>query len=278
MARRNKKIGAKEGQERYNKKRSSLFRKITKQSNLLHTSRSLSSLNRSLSSGDSLPGSPTHNLSARSPTQSYRSTPDSTYLGNSSQSSSPVSSTPNSPAASQHMRPSSLHGLSPKLHRQYRSARCKSAGNIPLSPLAHTPSPTTSSPPPLSGHTVGSSNTTQAFPAKLHSSPPVARPRPKSAEPPRSPLLQRVQSSEKLGATLLPSFSSSSSASSPLAGGVSMRKHSLEVSHGDYRRESFHCEHSLQSLLEMEGENGPFPPLPHLPPPPLPPRLERQGA
>uniref|UniRef100_A0A8C7G9B3 non-specific serine/threonine protein kinase n=1 Tax=Oncorhynchus kisutch TaxID=8019 RepID=A0A8C7G9B3_ONCKI len=244
MARRNKKIGAKEGQE--SKKRSSLFRKITKQSNLLHTSRSLSSLNRSLSSGDSLPGSPTHNLSARSPTQSYRSTPDSTYLGNSSQSSSPVSSTPNSPAASQHMRPSSLHGLSPKLHRQYRSARCKSAGNIPLSPLAHTPSPTTSSPPPLSGHTVGSSNTTQAFPAKLHSSPPVARPRPKSAEPPRSPLLQRVQSSEKLGATLLPSFSSSSSASSPLAGGVSMRKHSLEVSHGDYRRESFHCEHSLQ--------------------------------
>lgn len=58
----------------FRKKRSSLFRKITKQSNLLHTSRSLSSLNRSLSSGDSLPGSPTHGLSARSPTQSYRST------------------------------------------------------------------------------------------------------------------------------------------------------------------------------------------------------------
>uniref|UniRef100_A0A8K9WNL9 non-specific serine/threonine protein kinase n=1 Tax=Oncorhynchus mykiss TaxID=8022 RepID=A0A8K9WNL9_ONCMY len=276
MARRNKKIGAKEGQE--SKKRSSLFRKITKQSNLLHTSRSLSSLNRSLSSGDSLPGSPTHNLSARSPTQSYRSTPDSTYLGNTSQSSSPVSSTPNSPAASQHMRPSSLHGLSPKLHRQYRSARCKSAGNIPLSPLAHTPSPTTSSPPPLSGHTVGSSNTTQAFPAKLHSSPPVARPRPKSAEPPRSPLLQRVQSSEKLGATLLPSFSSSSSASSPLAGGVSMRKHSLEVSHGDYRRESFHCEHSLQSLLEMEGENGPVPPSPSSSSSPSPPTVGETGC
>uniref|UniRef100_A0A8C8F8M7 non-specific serine/threonine protein kinase n=1 Tax=Oncorhynchus tshawytscha TaxID=74940 RepID=A0A8C8F8M7_ONCTS len=276
MARRNKKTGAKEGQE--SKKRSSLFRKITKQSNLLHTSRSLSSLNRSLSSGDSLPGSPTHNLSARSPTQSYRSTPDSTYLGNTSQSSSPVSSTPNSPAASQHMRPSSLHGLSPKLHRQYRSARCKSAGNIPLSPLAHTPSPTTSSPPPLSGHTVGSSNTTQAFPAKLHSSPPVARPRPKSAEPPRSPLLQRVQSSEKLGATLLPSFSSSSSASSPLAGGVSMRKHSLEVSHGDYRRESFHCEHSLQSLLEMEGENGPVPPSPSSSSSPSPPTVGETGC
>ncbi|XP_070703514.1 microtubule-associated serine/threonine-protein kinase 1-like [Pempheris klunzingeri] len=259
MARRSKRTGAKEGQD---KKRSSLFRKITKQSNLLHTSRSLSSLNRSLSSGDSLPGSPTHSLSARSPTQTYRSTLESPYLGTSSQSSSPASSTPNSPAASHHMRPSSLHGLSPKLHRQYRSARCKSAGNIPLSPLAHTPSPTTSSPPPLTGHTVGSSNTTQMFPAKLHSSPPVARPRPKSAEPPRSPLLQRVQSAEKLGAPILPSSSSSSSSPSPLTGGVSLRKHSLEVSHGDYRRESFHCEHSLQSLLEMEGENGPAPPSP----------------
>lgn len=167
------------------------------------------------------------------------------------------------------MRPSSLHGLSPKLHRQYRSARCKSAGNIPLSPLAHTPSPTTSSPPPLSGHTVGSSNTTQVFPAKLHSSPPVARPRPKSAEPPRSPLLQRVQSAEKLGAPLLPSSSSSSSSPSPLTGGVTLRKHSLEVTHGDYRRESFHCEHSLQSLLEMEGENGPAPPSPPSPSPPM---------
>ncbi|XP_068193079.1 microtubule-associated serine/threonine-protein kinase 1-like [Antennarius striatus] len=259
MARRSKRTGAKEGQD---KKRSSLFRKITKQSNLLHTSRSLSSLNRSLSSGDSLPGSPTHSLSARSPTQSYRSALESPYLGTSSQGSSPASSTPNSPAASHHMRPSSLHGLSPKLHRQYRSARCKSAGNIPLSPLAHTPSPTTSSPPPLTGHTVGSSNTTQMFPAKLHSSPPVARPRPKSAEPPRSPLLQRVQSAEKLGTPVLPSSSSSSSSPSPLTGGVSLRKHSLEVAHGDYRRESFHCEHSLQSLLEMEGENGPAPPSP----------------
>lgn len=259
MARRSKRTGAKDGQD---KKRSSLFRKITKQSNLLHTSRSLSSLNRSLSSGDSLPGSPTHSLSARSPTQSYRTALESSYLGTSSQSSSPASSTPNSPAASHHMRPSSLHGLSPKLHRQYRSARCKSAGNIPLSPLAHTPSPTTSSPPPLTGHTVGSSNTTQMFPAKLHSSPPVARPRPKSAEPPRSPLLQRVQSAEKLGAPILPSSSSSSSSPSPLTGGVSLRKHSLEVTHGDYRRESFHCEHSLQSLLEIEGENGPAPPSP----------------
>ncbi|XP_036383052.1 microtubule-associated serine/threonine-protein kinase 1-like isoform X1 [Megalops cyprinoides] len=251
MARRNKRTLAKDGQE--SKKRSSLFRKITKQSNLLHTSRSLSSLNRSLSSSESLPGSPTHSLSARSPTQSYRSTPDSSYLGASSQSSSPASSTPNSPAASQHMRPSSLHGLSPKLHRQYRSARCKSAGNIPLSPLAHTPSPTQSSPPPLPGHTVGSSNTTQTFPAKLHSSPPVVRPRPKSAEPPRSPLLKRVQSAEKLGSPL--SSQDKKGVGGP--GGMAMRKHSLEVSHPEYRKDSFHSELGLQSLLETEGENLP---------------------
>ncbi|KAJ8264001.1 hypothetical protein GJAV_G00143970 [Gymnothorax javanicus] len=259
MARRNKRTMAKEGQES-SKKRSSLFRKITKQSNLLHTSRSLSSLNRSLSSSESLPGSPTHSLSARSPTQSYRSTPDSSYLGASSQSSSPASSTPNSPAASQHMRPSSLHGLSPKLHRQYRSARCKSAGNIPLSPLAHTPSPTQSSPPPLPGHTVGSSNTTQTFPAKLHSSPPVVRPRPKSAEPPRSPLLKRVQSAEKLGSPL----SAQDKKGPGIAGGAGvgpLRKHSLEVSHTEYRKDSFHSELGLQSLLETEGENLP----PHAP-------------
>ncbi|XP_017285982.1 microtubule-associated serine/threonine-protein kinase 1 isoform X2 [Kryptolebias marmoratus] len=255
MARRNKKTVGKEGQD--SKKRSSLFRKITKQSNLLHTSRSLSSLNRSLSSSESLPGSPTHSLSARSPTQGYRSTPEPSYLGASSQSSSPASSTPNSPSPSQHMRPSSLHGLSPKLHRQYRSARCKSAGNIPLSPLAHTPSPTQSSPPPLPGHTIGSSNTTQSFPAKLHSSPPVVRPRPKSAEPPRSPLLKRVQSAEKLGSPLTQSNST---------GGLGgpLRKHSLEVQHSEYRKDAFLCELGLQSLLETEGENLPPnpPPLP----------------
>uniref|UniRef100_A0A4W3H7J5 non-specific serine/threonine protein kinase n=1 Tax=Callorhinchus milii TaxID=7868 RepID=A0A4W3H7J5_CALMI len=245
MARRNKKISGKDGQDS-GKKRSSLFRKITKQSNLLHTSRSLSSLNRSLSSSDSLPGSPTHSLSARSPTQSYRPSPDSGYLGNSSQSSSPGSSVPNSPATPHHIRPSSLHGLSPKLQRQYRSARCKSAGNIPLSPLAHTPSPTHPSPQhpsfPLPAHTVGSSNTTQSFPIKLHSSPPVVRPRPKSAESPRSPLLKRVQSAEKLSVPL--------SSEKKLA----IRKHSLEASHSEFRKEALHSDTSLHSLAESEGE------------------------
>ncbi|XP_014822637.1 PREDICTED: microtubule-associated serine/threonine-protein kinase 2-like isoform X8 [Poecilia mexicana] len=251
MARRNKKTKSKEGQD--SKKRTSLFRKITKQASLLHTSRSLSSLNRSLSSGESGPGSPTHNLSPRSPTQGHRSTPDSAHSvgGNSSQSSSPGSSVPNSPAGSGHIRPSSLHGLAPKLQRQYRSPRRKSAGNIPLSPLARTPSPTPQgsspqrSPSPLPGHAAG-----PAFPVKLHSSPPLGRQmsRPKSAEPPRSPLLKRVQSAEKLAASL------SGSPSSPAAvGGAAARKHSLDVSHSEFKKEILQREPSLQSLQQESG-------------------------
>ncbi|KAM6124617.1 microtubule-associated serine/threonine-protein kinase 2 isoform 3-T3 [Pterocles gutturalis] len=254
MARRNKKSKTKDGQE--SKKKSSLLRKITKQASLLHTSRSLSSLNRSLSSGESVPGSPTHNLSPRSPTQSYRSTPESVHSvgGNSSQSSSPSSSVPNSPASSGHIRPSSLHGLAPKLQRQYRSPRRKSAGNIPLSPLAHTPSPTPQStspqrsPSPLPGHSIGSSSIIQSFPVKLHSSPPLVRQisRPKSAEPPRSPLLKRVQSAEKLAASL-------SSSEKKLA---SSRKHSLDISHSEFKKEMLQRDPSLQSLQESANETS----------------------
>uniref|UniRef100_A0A669E2Y9 non-specific serine/threonine protein kinase n=1 Tax=Oreochromis niloticus TaxID=8128 RepID=A0A669E2Y9_ORENI len=246
MARRNKKTKNKEGQD--SKKRTSLFRKITKQASLLHTSRSLSSLNRSLSSGESGPGSPTHNLSPR-------------MGGNSSQSSSPSSSVPNSPASSGHIRPSSLHGLAPKLQRQYRSPRRKSAGNIPLSPLARTPSPTPQSsspqrsPSPLSSHTLGQSAMGQSFPVKLHSSPPLVRQisRPKSAEPPRSPLLKRVQSAEKLAASLTNSPSSSgmaAAAEKKLAVGaaVGSRKHSLDISHSEFKKEILQREPSLQSL------------------------------
>ncbi|XP_072366939.1 microtubule-associated serine/threonine-protein kinase 2 isoform X3 [Scyliorhinus torazame] len=252
MARRNKKGKTKDGQE--SKKRSSLFRKVTKQATLLHTSRSLSSLNRSLSSGESVPGSPTHNLSPRSPTQSYRSTPDSVHSvgGNSSQSSSPSSSVPNSPASSGHIRPSSLQGLAPKLQRQYRSPRRKSAGNIPLSPLARTPSPTPQpsspqrSPSPLPSHSLVSSNVAQSFPVKLHSSPPLVRQisRPKSAEPPRSPLLKRVQSAEKLAATLSSEKKLSSS-----------RKHSLDISHSEFKKEMLQRDPSLQSLQESANES-----------------------
>ncbi|XP_042369232.1 microtubule-associated serine/threonine-protein kinase 2 isoform X2 [Plectropomus leopardus] len=268
MARRNKKTKTKEGQD--SKKRTSLFRKITKQASLLHTSRSLSSLNRSLSSGESGPGSPTHNLSPRSPTQGYRSTPDSAHSvgGNSSQSSSPSSSVPNSPASSGHIRPSSLHGLAPKLQRQYRSPRRKSAGNIPLSPLARTPSPTPQSsspqrsPSPLPSHALGQSAVGQSFPVKLHSSPPLVRQisRPKSAEPPRSPLLKRVQSAEKLASSLSNPPSSPSGVAAvgekklAVGAAVGSRKHSLDISHSEFKKEILQREPSLQSLQESASE------------------------
>ncbi|XP_058918241.1 microtubule-associated serine/threonine-protein kinase 4 isoform X6 [Kogia breviceps] len=245
MVRRSKKVKKKESLER----RRSLFKKLAKQpSPLLHTSRSFSCLNRSLSSGESLPGSPTHSLSPRSPTPSYRSTPDFPSGTNSSQSSSPSSSAPNSPAGSGHIRPSTLHGLAPKLGGQrYRSGRRKSAGSIPLSPLARTPSPTPQptspqrSPSPLLGHSLGNSKISQAFPSKMHSPPTIVRHivRPKSAEPPRSPLLKRVQSEEKLS----PSYGSDKKH-------LCSRKHSLEVTQEEVQREQSQREVTLQSLEE----------------------------
>ncbi|XP_027719202.1 microtubule-associated serine/threonine-protein kinase 4 isoform X3 [Vombatus ursinus] len=245
MVRRSKKTKKKESLER----RRSLFKKLAKQpSPLLHTSRSFSCLNRSLSSGESLPGSPTHSLSPRSPTPSYRSTPDFPSGTNSSQSSSPSSSAPNSPAGSGHIRPSTLHGLAPKLSGQrYRSGRRKSAGSIPLSPLARTPSPTPQppspqrSPSPLLGHSLGNSKIVQAFPSKMHSPPTIVRHivRPKSAEPPRSPLLKRVQSEEKLS----PSYGSDKKH-------LCSRKHSLEVTQEEVQREQSQRDTMLQSLEE----------------------------
>uniref|UniRef100_A0A8C2VS90 non-specific serine/threonine protein kinase n=1 Tax=Chinchilla lanigera TaxID=34839 RepID=A0A8C2VS90_CHILA len=69
MARRSKRSRRRETQDR----RKSLFKKISKQSSVLHTSRSFSSgLHHSLSSSESLPGSPTHSLSP-SPTTPCRS-------------------------------------------------------------------------------------------------------------------------------------------------------------------------------------------------------------
>ncbi|KAM9509503.1 microtubule-associated serine/threonine-protein kinase 4 isoform 4-T4 [Guaruba guarouba] len=244
MVRRSKKTKKKESLER----RRSLFKKLAKQpSPLLHTSRSFSCLNRSLSSGESLPGSPTHSLSPRSPTPSCRST-DFPSGTNSSQSSSPSSSAPNSPAGSGHIRPSTLHGLGPKLGGQrYRSGRRKSAGSIPLSPLARTPSPTPQptspqrSPSPLLGHSIGNTKIAQSFPSKMHSPPTIVRHivRPKSAEPPRSPLLKRVQSEEKLA----PSYGSDKKH-------LCSRKHSLEVTQEEVNREMSQREVTLQSLEE----------------------------
>ncbi|XP_051907836.1 microtubule-associated serine/threonine-protein kinase 4-like [Hippocampus zosterae] len=223
MVRRAKKAKKEKTPER----RRSLFRRFAMQpSPLLHTSRSFTSLNHSLSSGESVPGSPTHSLSPRSPTAAFRPPPDFTLSGgNSSQSSSPSSSTPNSPAGSAHIRPSTLHGLGAKLPGQrLRQGRRKSAGSIPLSPLARTPSPTPQPPSPQRPPSplLGA----QAFPAKIHSPPAIVRhvARPKSAEPPRSPLLKRVQSEEKLA----PSYAADKK---HLCG----RKQSLEVTREEAR-------------------------------------------
>ncbi|XP_041436464.1 microtubule-associated serine/threonine-protein kinase 4 isoform X3 [Xenopus laevis] len=245
MVRRTKKTKKKENIER----RRSFFKKLAKQpSPLLHTSRSFSCLNRSLSSGESLPASPTHSLSPRSPTPSCRSTPDFPSGTNSSQSSSPSSSAPNSPAGSGHIRPSTLHGLGPKLGSQrYRSGRRKSAGSIPLSPLARTPSPTPQppspqrSPSPLHSHSVGNTKATPSFPAKMHSPPTIVRHvvRPKSAEPPRSPLLKRVQSEEKLS----PSYCCEKKH-------LCSRKHNLEVTKEEIHKQTLQRELALQSLEE----------------------------
>ncbi|KAG1957876.1 microtubule-associated serine/threonine-protein kinase [Pimephales promelas] len=242
MVRRTKKPKKEKTQESHAfflSRRRSVFKRFAMQpSPLLHTSRSFSSLNRSLSSGESLPGSPTHSLSPRSPTAAFRATPDfSQSGGTSSQSSSPSSSAPNSPAGSGHIRPSTLHGLGPKLPGRLRQGRRKSAGSIPLSPLARTPSPTPQpqptspqrSPSPLLTHTVGSSKSSQAFPTKMHSPPTIVRHmvRPKSAEPPRSPLLKRVQSEEKLS----PSYAGDKKH-------LCTRKHSLEVTQEESQGEA----------------------------------------
>uniref|UniRef100_A0A8C2ZUY3 non-specific serine/threonine protein kinase n=1 Tax=Cyclopterus lumpus TaxID=8103 RepID=A0A8C2ZUY3_CYCLU len=243
--------------EKTPERRRSLFRRFAMQpSPLLHTSRSFSSLNQSLSSGESLPGSPTHSLSPRSPTSTFRPTPEFTQSGgNSSQSSSPSSSAPNSPAGSGHIRPSTLHGLGPKLPGQrLRQGRRKSAGSIPLSPLARTPSPTPQptspqrSPSPLlGGHPVAISKTSQAFPAKIHSPPTIVRHivRPKSAEPPRSPLLKRVQSEEKLS----PSYTGDKKHLCP-------RKHSLEVTQEEVQDEELRPGERDYTVLQSVEETA----------------------
>lgn len=121
---------------------------------------------------------------------------------NSPQNTSPCSSSSSSPAA--HIRPSSLHGLSSKLstQRYAKVNRRKSTSNIPPSPLACNSSSSAQplspqrSPSPLSGF----AKTLHTYHGKTLSPPTIVRHvvRPRSAEPPRSPLLKRVQSAEKL--------------------------------------------------------------------------------
>ncbi|XP_064237710.1 microtubule-associated serine/threonine-protein kinase 3 isoform X2 [Aotus nancymaae] len=182
MARRSKRSRRRETQDRCatvatRERRKSLFKKISKQTSVLHTSRSFSSgLHHSLSSSESLPGSPTHSLSP-SPTTPCRSpAPDVPADTTASPPSvSPSSSSPASPAAAGHTRPSSLHGLAAKLGPpRPKTGRRKSTSSIPPSPLACPPisAPPPRSPSPLPGH---------------------------APAPARSPRLRRGQSADKLG-------------------------------------------------------------------------------
>ncbi|XP_063594034.1 microtubule-associated serine/threonine-protein kinase 3-like isoform X8 [Penaeus indicus] len=195
---------------------------------MLTPSRSFQSLNRSVSSQDSIPNSPTHCKSPHSPPTArlFSGTGDQVQSPiNSSGSSSPTSSVPNSPAGSStlHQRPSSLHVINHKVTnvKSFRSPnRRKSVGHIPLSPLARTPSPSplpaspTRSPSPLihqhnhhhhhhhhHHHCPGSSNTTQSYsPGSSLTPGPATKKclgRPKSAEP-GSPLLRRALSPDRL--------------------------------------------------------------------------------
>ena len=215
---------------------SSLFKKLSSKraeqhlASPLTPSKSFGQLNRSLSSSDSLPGSPTRLHSPKSPPGGRLWSPISDSAQNSSQSSSTSSSAPNSPASVAHLnpRPSSLHGLKHKLQTNKSPHRRKSIHNMPLSPLARTPSPSpmatspTRSPSPLTmvhGHGPvlqphGISNMTQIYnPLQQQSSPGHMQGlaqtlqgstcrkhcmRPKSVCDPSPPLLRRALSPERL--------------------------------------------------------------------------------
>lgn len=161
---------------------------------------------------------------------------------NSPQSTSPCSSSPSSPAA--HIRPSSLHGLGSKLstQRYAKVGRRKSTSNIPPSPLACNSSSSSTqplspqrSPSPLSGF----AKTLHTYHGKTLSPPTIVRHvvRPRSAEPPRSPLLKRVQSAEKLSGVYHADKKS-----------YTHRRHTLEV--------PFYSEGDLLGDSEAEGACG----------------------
>ncbi len=129
------------------------------------------------------------------------------------------------------MRPSSLHGLGSKLSNQRytKVGRRKSTSSIPPSPLACTSSPQALSPQRSPSPLPSISKTLHSFHGKTLSPPTIIRHvvRPRSAEPPRSPLLKRVQSAEKLSG--------------------SARRHTLEVPH---------CEGDVPGEAEAEGACG----------------------
>uniref|UniRef100_A0A3B3CGQ2 non-specific serine/threonine protein kinase n=1 Tax=Oryzias melastigma TaxID=30732 RepID=A0A3B3CGQ2_ORYME len=212
MARRCKKSKKKDGQDR----RRSILKKLSKHPATppMHSSPSCSS-GFQQSSSDSLSGSPTQSLSSGPSTPSCSPAPD--HSGDSS--SSPCSSSPNSPVPQ--TRPSSLHVLG----RYTKAGRCKSTSSIPPSPLACAPVSQ-----PLSPQCSASSLTSH----------------PKSlVEPPRSPLIKRVQSAEKL---MGEKKGRSSQHSNKV---VAMRK--LVRSE---RRDSFKKQEAVQEVIVDESDEG----------------------
>ncbi|TRY82942.1 hypothetical protein DNTS_008435 [Danionella cerebrum] len=219
MARRCKRNKWKDNQDR----RRNMLRKLSKQNNVMHSSRSFSSgLHNSVSSSESLPGSPTHSLSSGPTTPCRSPVPDHSTDGSLPQSTSSCSSSPSSPAVQ--MRPSSLHGLSTKLgnQRYTKVGRRKSTSSIPPSPLACTSSLQALSPQRSPSPLPSVSKTLHSFHGTTLSPPTIIRHvvRPRSTEPPRSPLLKRVQSAEKLSGGFF-------SDKKPQAA----RRHTLEVPH-----------------------------------------------
>ncbi|XP_036443187.1 microtubule-associated serine/threonine-protein kinase 3 isoform X1 [Colossoma macropomum] len=219
MARRSKKSKRKDNQDR----RRSVLKKLSKQSTVMHSSRSFSSgLHHSVSSSESLPGSPTHSLSPGPSTPCRSPVPDHCSDANLPQSASPCSSSPSSPAVQ--MRPSSLHGLGPKLsaQRYTKVGRRKSTSSIPPSPLACTSSPQALSPQHSPSQLPSITKTLHSFHGKTLSPPTIVRHgvRPRGTEHPVSPLLKRVQSAEKLSGV----FHGEKKAHAP-------RRHTLEVPH-----------------------------------------------
>uniref|UniRef100_A0A8C7ZLA9 non-specific serine/threonine protein kinase n=1 Tax=Oryzias sinensis TaxID=183150 RepID=A0A8C7ZLA9_9TELE len=242
MARRSKKSKRRDNYDR----RRSILKKLSKQSSVMHSSRSFSSgLHHSVSSSESLPGSPTHSLSPGPSTPCRSPAPDHQGCGEfSATSTSPCSSSPSSPAA--HIRPNSLHGLGSKLSTQRFSkvGRRKSTSNIPPSPLAcnssslsNQPISPQRSPSPLPGF----AKALHTYHGKTLSPPTIVRHvvRPRSAEPPRSPLLKRVQSAEKLSGV----YHADKKSYAP-------RRHTLEV--------PFYGEGDLLGDTETEGACGGF--------------------
>ncbi|XP_041967712.1 microtubule-associated serine/threonine-protein kinase 3 isoform X7 [Alosa sapidissima] len=227
MARRSKKCKRRDTQDR----RRSILKKLSQQSGVMQSSRSFSSgLQHSVSSSESLPGSPTHSPSPGPSTPCRSPAPDhhATDAALSPQNPSPCSpSSPGSPAA--HIRPSSLHGLSSKLGSQRYSkvGRRKSTSSIPPSPLACTSPQRSPSPLPTIAKALRSS-----FHGRTLSPPTLVRPR--SAEPPRSPLLKRVQSAERLPGAYHHDRKS-----------FAPRRHTLEVPHAE-----------ADALAELEPEGA----------------------